>query len=95
MHRFLLGLGCGDKRQVDHENRDGLDNRRDNLRVVTHQQNGFNRGAKGYSWFRGKCQAHIKVNGKNIHLGYFDTPAEAHAVYLDAKQKHHRIGGSS
>jgi len=40
---------------------------------------------------RGKIKASIKINGKNKHLGYFDTPEapeEAHLVYLKAKKQH-------
>ena len=34
---------------------------------------------------RKRWAAHIKVNGKSIYLGMFDTPEEAHAAYLEAK----------
>jgi hypothetical protein len=43
MHRVILGLDFGDKRQGDHINHDTLDNRRTNLRVVTNQENSFNK----------------------------------------------------
>jgi len=35
---------------------------------------------------RGKFQAHCAVNGKQEHLGYFDTPQEAFAVYKPFKE---------
>ncbi len=51
MAREILGLKCGDKFQADHKNHDTLDNRRANLRIVTSQQNHFNRkNSKGYYW---------------------------------------------
>ncbi len=43
LHRFLMDLPRGDKRQVDHINHDTLDNRRSNIRVVTQSENAKNR----------------------------------------------------
>lgn len=37
----------------------------------------------------GKPRADISVNGKNLYLGLFETPEEAHAAYIEAKRKHH------
>jgi hypothetical protein len=42
IHREILGLGAGDKRDVDHINGNPLDNRRINLRVATTSQNIMN-----------------------------------------------------
>lgn len=42
MHRVILGLAPSDP-GVDHHDRDGLNNRRSNLRVATQSQNGANR----------------------------------------------------
>ena len=38
MHRFLLGLNKGDKRQVHHKNKNKLDNQYDNLQLVTAEE---------------------------------------------------------
>lgn len=95
MHRALLGLEPGDKRQADHINHDTLDHRRENLRIVTSQQNRFNqRDSKGYHWDRHakKFQARIGLNGKQQHLGLYDLASDARAAYLAAKAKYHQIG---
>ena len=77
--------------KVDHINRDTTCNSADNLRVVTAQQNQFNRGAKGYSWdkSRGKWRARIKIDGRQTHLGLFDNEEDAHQAYLAAKAVYH------
>jgi len=55
MHRFLLGEPPG--QEVDHENGDGLDNRRTNLRACTKRQNARNRvhGGSKSSRYHGVC----------------------------------------
>lgn len=56
MARAILGLERGDPREADHKNRDRLDNRRSNLRVVTHAVNGRNvPSQQGTSRYRGVC----------------------------------------
>jgi hypothetical protein len=95
MHRLILGLEYGDTREGDHINHDTLDDRRENLRVVTRQENTFNQsGVKGYCWNHRakKFQAQITLDGKQHFLGYYDTTSDAHAAYLAAKARYHRIG---
>lgn len=94
MHRLILGLEFGDRREGDHINGDSLDNRRSNLRVVTHQQNMWNQGSKGgASTFRGvsRCRdgwrAQIRVGSKVRHLGVFDSELEAAMRYEDVARK--------
>ena len=79
--------------EIDHIDKDKTNNKLNNLRLVTHQQNNFNRNAKGYSWNKRlkKWMAYIKLNAKYIHLGFFDIEAEASAAYLAAKEKLHII----
>jgi len=94
MAREILGLKKGDKREADHRNHNTLDNKRSNLRIVSHQENGWNRkNPKGYYWHKsnGKWMAKIKFNGRSIYLGYFDTEAKAHVAYLNAKKIYHKI----
>lgn len=84
MHRMLLP----EAKEVDHINRDGLDNRRENLRSCTHSQNIANSEFKpNISGYRGVSQNHkrwrakIKVHGREIYLGNYVTPEEAARVY--------------
>jgi len=79
---------------VDHINGDKLNNHISNLRMVTHQQNHFNRTkAKGYYWHKHskKWMAKITVNYKDKYLGSFDTEQEAREAYLSAKKILHII----
>lgn len=71
MHHEILPLENG--KEVDHRDRNGLNNRRKNLRLVTHSQNLHNRGAKGISFDkrRGKWKARLNVKGRELWLGYF------------------------
>lgn len=94
MAREVLGLKFGDKRQADHRNHDTLRNCRSNLRIVTHQQNVWNRkNPKGYYWQKvaKKYHALIQVNNKKIYLGLFDVAEDARNAYLKAKEKYHRV----
>jgi len=76
---------------IDHIDRNKLNNSIENLRVVTHTQNQWNRNGKGYYFRKGKYAARIIVDGKHKHLGLFETEYEAHQTYLDAKAKYHVI----
>lgn len=79
---------------IDHKNKNPEDNSWDNLREATRSQNNGNcrkrnnnsSGFKGVNWHRavGKWQARIKRNGKERHLGYFDTAEKASQAYKDA-----------
>ena len=79
---------------IDHENHTRDDNSNDNLRVVTHQQNSFNRSnVKGYTWdkINKKWIAKIMLDGKNKTIGRFKTEEEARNAYLKEKAKLHII----
>jgi hypothetical protein len=85
LHQFLLGeppTGL----EVDHRNRNKLDNRRRNLHWVTHLANGANMGARGGSsahrgvtWdsARGKWRAQARRNYRMYGLGRFDQEEDA------------------
>ena len=69
---------------IDHRDGCRINNCLSNLRVVTNQQNQWNRtNAKGYYWNEQhqKYQAQIHLNNKPIHLGYFLTEEEARTAY--------------
>lgn len=91
MHRRVLGLKYGDKREGDHIDHGTLDNRRSNIRIVTRSQNMHNRRGKGFSFHKHtkKFKAQIAVDGAEKHIGLFGTPAEARAAYLAAKAVYH------
>ena len=97
MHRIILG-DILDGFQPDHVDRDGLNNQRSNLRLATTSQNHMNRelrsdntsGFKGVSWhkYNKKWRALIGVNGRVIHLGYFDDMRVAARAYNQAALEH-------
>ena len=79
---------------IDHIDGDRSNNKIDNLRDVTHQQNHMNRTkAKGYYWHKknNKFQAQIRIDGKTKFLGFFHTEQEARNAYLKAKEIYHVI----
>jgi len=95
LHRLIMKAGPSDI--IDHENGNGLNNRRSNLRKVTKSQNQFNRRltvneTKGVYFRRSKSRwvARIGVNNKQIHLGYFDNKEEATLARLKAEKKYHK-----
>lgn len=85
--------------EIDHINGDGLDNRLCNLRLATPAQNRTNSvaqkssktGLRGVHYHPGakRYRAQICKNNKTYHIGYFDTPEEAHAAYLKAARALH------
>ena len=91
MHREILDLGYGDPRESDHIKHNGLDNRRDNLRICTSSQNQQNRNIqkhfssayKGVSWskYHKKWHVKVKINKKSIHIGYFVSEIKAAKAY--------------
>lgn len=88
LHRLLMAPAVGV--DVDHQNGDGLDNRRSNLRTCTRAQNNANRhavtsstGVKGvhYEAFTGRWRAEIQHERRRYKLGRFDTQQQAADAY--------------
>ena len=90
MHRQVLNVH--DDKLIDHKNHNGLDNRRENLRIVTNMQNSWNKRKqkgdysskyKGVSWAKrvGKWHTEIYCRGKKIFIGYFDDEKAAARAY--------------
>jgi hypothetical protein len=93
LHKLLMGKG--DKPCIDHINRDGLDNRRENLRFTTKAGNALNAktyksnnlNIKGVRCIKGRYVARITINKKTRQLGTFGTAIEASEVYEAACAK--------
>lgn len=95
MSQLIKGNG------YDHKNRNPLDNRKENLRKATAQENAINRtkqknntsGFTGVFWHKqsNKWRARIKVNGKEIHIGSFVNKNDAIIARLKAEMKYFGI----
>ena len=91
LHRLLLDPPDG--MDVDHIDRDGLNNVRANLRVATRSQNqansppqpGFSSRYKGVYWHkqRAKWCATGTLEGRSMHLGVFTVEEDAARAYDD------------
>ncbi|MFM6981501.1 MAG: HNH endonuclease signature motif containing protein [Microbacteriaceae bacterium] len=99
-HRIIWLYMTGDwpKHMIDHINGVRDDNRWANLRDVSRVVNGQNmrkppksnkHGYFGVTPVRGKWRATITINGKNWHIGYYDTPEEAQQQYIETKRLFH------
>lgn len=96
---ILVWLYCFEElpvAELDHINGIKHDNRLDNLREVTRSQNNMNRkvlksnklGIKGVrKQANGKFTARININGKQKHLGTFNTAEEASEAYNTAAKE--------
>ena len=74
---------------VDHINNDKLDNRVENLQIITNRENASKDRKNGTSKYTGvswsktynKWVSNIQINNKKISLGLFNTQEEAHEIY--------------
>lgn len=95
MHRVVMKAKKG--QQIDHINRNSLDNRKVNLRFCTSSQNHMNEKKrcgrngkqptsqyKGVFRFENRWRAQIKINRKQIHLGSFQSEIKAALAYDEA-----------
>lgn len=83
IHQLIMG--CPQDSMVDHQNGYEWDNRKSNLRICSHAENGRNRkvnvnsksGVAGVYKAGNKWAAQIYDNGKKVHLGHFDNFEDA------------------
>lgn len=97
---WLYVYGEWPERDVDHKDTNKQNNRIDNLRLATMQENQFNRklsknntsGIKGVTWdrHRNKWVAQVMHNRKHIGIGRFDTIEQAAAA---VRQKRRELQG--
>jgi len=92
MHRLIMD--CPDGMYIDHINHNGLDNRKENLRICTNMENSHNqvkhkpttlgmiKGVSISPCIKSKpYKAHISCNGKAKDIGYYATIEEAALAY--------------
>lgn len=92
LHRAVMGLEYGDRREIDHENRIKLDCRRENLRITDRHGNaqnvGSHRGARsrfrGVAWQKSRGRWRVIVAEKWV--GLFDDELEA-AIAAEARRR--------
>jgi hypothetical protein len=97
MHNHIFGF-IEENKEVDHIDSNGLNNKKENLRISTHQQNGFNcklaknnkSGITGVyeRIVNGKWCATIKANNKKIHLGDYANKTDAIIARLKAEKEY-------
>ena len=95
---WLLHYGCWPVLQIDHRDGDGLNNRIDNLREVTNQQNAMNMrlnrtsttGVSGVRWHKiaKKWNVRITVGQQEIYLGLYENFEDAVRVRKEAESKY-------
>ena len=76
----------GDK-VIDHINRDPLDNRISNLRVVSSAENTANKKGLCIERRRNKWRGRIRSRGKRISVGWYDCPLMAGLAVIDMKKE--------
>ncbi len=103
MHRVILkSSGARFNGLVsDHINRNKLDNRRINLRVVTPHESNLNRcklqknnrsGFSGVHCDRGRWAAKLDIKGKRIYLGWFKEKMDAVEARKEAERRYYGQG---
>jgi hypothetical protein len=95
MHRLVMDAPANT--DIDHINRNKLDNRKENLRFCTQAENARNAsirtdnisGYKGVRFKANRWEASTKANGKRVYIGRFLTAEEAARAYDQVIKKLH------
>ena len=88
LHRYLLEYTG--KQDIDHINHDGLDNRKDNLRIISHSYNLINQHNEDNGIFKvksGRYRVTINKDGKSYYIGTYDTFDKAKEIRKAAELK--------
>lgn len=101
-HRIIWKLAYGNipnDLHIDHIDGNPKNNRIDNLRLATNQQNQLNRKTdskrkheipfKGVYKHKNKYKSEIKTSEGRLYLGLFNTPELAALAYNEAAREHH------
>lgn len=98
MHRLIMNAPKG--QIIDHINGNSLDNRKSNLRIVSHHENCQNRHHErtskhpGVAWNKAsqKWRVSLKINKKYYYLGLFESENEAAKEYKRAIKEYNETG---
>lgn len=100
LHRIILGFKHGDKRKIDHKNRNKVDCRKENLRIATSHTNSMNGSIRktNHSGIIGvslnnhckykKWSAELILNNKKVYQKYFENKEDAIKARLEAEAKY-------
>lgn len=97
LHQFIMNANG---KTVDHQNNDGLDNRKLNLRIALDKNNSTNRrsrnsnnksGYRNVCWSKSESKwlVQLQINGKNTVLGKFYDVDEAGRFAEEMRQKYY------
>lgn len=89
MHRFIVGLDHRHRRVVDHLNSNGLDNRRENLEVVTQKQNMKRAQASG--WGPGRLLRKAKDESRSQDLASVLSTSERRLEDVRSSEQRSRV----
>lgn len=92
MHRYIMQAKKG--QNIDHKDRDGLNNQKSNLRFATYSQNSMNRpaqytesGYKGVCWTSGRWVTQVYIRRKVIHRSRHTDLMEAVKTYDEVAKR--------